>query len=425
LVIDKVVKIYVESKFAAGHPIMQARYVQEVLRLAGDTSLYERSPEELEELRTTLFKSELDFFYSNSKKNRVRMDNLNIKPETAELQDVLQMAIFSDDLRGDGLKNYIIDDVPTGGKINTSSGTTGKAPVSVYFSPIDYEIMRRMNNSIITYLQNQQVDANSLVLMLVAPEMRKVISSVEYVSDWLGSLHVPTIHSMKTDENGKIKTPFGTFSKDMKAVMKYFNKDRFFGGTQKIIYGGNDGLNNLFKGFVESKGMKKFLTKLSMGIPPISLGRNGFVWSGGGPKGSGLTYEQIRDKYIFSVLTKDENGDAVPAKWIDVLAGTEFQPAIPTIPSTSIRIHHPLSKIFLVDMSKYKLIDGTGEGSLLVHSPFTTYPMAIIPGDILRRVSLPNGLKSQYPYLKYGYEYVRRMTSDEGNELRSGCPMPE
>ena len=252
--------------------------------------------------------------------------------------------------------------MPSGGKVNHSSGTTGKEPVTVYFSPIDYDIIRKMNNSLITYLQNRQMDQNSSVLMLVAPEMRNSISSVEYVSDWLQSLNVPVAYSMKANQKGKVKTPFGTFSKNQNTVMKYFNKNRFFGHTQKIIYGGNEGLNNFFKGFTSSNGLRREFTKLAMGVPPINLGQNGFVWSGGGSKGGGVTYEQMRDKYKDYVLTKDENGKVVPAKWIDVLAGTEFQPAIPTIPNTSIRIHHPLSKIFLVDMAKYTLIEGVGEG---------------------------------------------------------------
>jgi phenylacetate-CoA ligase len=417
--------VYVKFDAAGTHPIMQSRYVKRVLDLTSDPScsnLFYKSPEELAKLKTELFREELGFFYDNNKDFRRRMDNLKINPQDANLEDALQLAIFSDDLRGDGYNRYIIDNPPEGGKTNSSSGTTGKLPVTTYFSPVDYELIRRMNNSMITYLQGNQVDHNTMVLLLAAPEMRKYISSLEYVSDWLENRGVPTIHSMKADEKG-VKTPFGTFAQNRGDVIKFLNKDRFFGDTQKVLYGGNDGLYNFLEGLTNSKGGKRIFTKLLMGAPPVELGKNGFVWSGGGPKRMNISYEELREKYKDHVLTKDEEGRIVPAKWIDVLAGTEFQPAIPTIPDTSTRIHHPLTTLHLIDMSKYKLVEGEGQGSLLVQSPFTTYPMIVFPGDKAKRVRLPRVLKEKYQYTDYGYEYVGRMTPEEGVELRTGCPM--
>ena len=70
---------YVSLDAANSHPLMQSKYVQEILRLAGDATLYRKSPEELESIQTNLFRLELDFFYKNSKKTKIRMDNLKIR----------------------------------------------------------------------------------------------------------------------------------------------------------------------------------------------------------------------------------------------------------------------------------------------------------------------------------------------------------
>jgi len=82
-----------------------------IWELSGDESLFTKSPEGLSSLRRGLLRSSLKFFAEMSNFYEELFKRMGIDPGSAELEDLVKLALPSDLLRGEGYKRFLIEQV--------------------------------------------------------------------------------------------------------------------------------------------------------------------------------------------------------------------------------------------------------------------------------------------------------------------------
>jgi hypothetical protein len=175
-------------------------YVQRVLDLAGDRSLFEKSPDQLLSLRKSLFRDLLSFLSAHSSHYRTMLERLRVDPKSADLHEDLPKVILSaDTLRGEAWKSLVIDGVQQGGLEFSSSGTTQKEPVRVYRSPIDLEVMTRANTNLFEFVYGDTLQ-DGVALFMAAPELRDRLNFVAFVDMCLKRKEIELIYGMKLSE---------------------------------------------------------------------------------------------------------------------------------------------------------------------------------------------------------------------------------
>lgn len=393
-------------------PLMQDPYVKEVYELACDKSLFYKSPEELKKKRRDLFRKSLDYFSRHDEDfYKPLLENLDIQPSTAELEDLVDIAVPSDRWRGTGQKKYWIKDVSDGGKTYRSSGTTGGDPVTVYRSPIDLAIERGIDGGHIDYVCGYEIDGGE-ALFFAAPELKETMGFVGGFSDLLESRGIDVKYGMKVEDVKGSRTIWEKMRPDRKSIASFYRSKK----EPKYIISAPVGIYKMLRSFEEGGLSRKLIFKLFIGVPPINLGKGGTIFTGGGKKGADIpSIEKLMEMTKDKIIAKDKDGKKIPAPWIDVLGHTEHLGILPSKPNTLTKIPHPLTHTFLVDQKTFKPLKDYEEGVLGIFSPFyTTFLNAFYPGDIMESVPDDN-------YYGCGFVHKRRLSTKEGWSLQRAC----
>jgi len=208
--------------------------------------------------------------------------------------------------------------------------------------------------------------------------------------------------------------PWSRLVQDRSKIVKFFKSRK----EPKLFFTAPAGVFLVCKNFEEMSPLKRLLASLVAGAPPVSLGKQGVVVTGGGSKGIVEVPEygalvKMASKHF---LSRDEEGASVPAPFMDVYGCTETLTAILSRFGSHDGIPHPLQHIFLVDPRTYKpLEENDGEGVLgFLDLHNTSFLGAFYPGDVFR---------SHNSNLYYGQEFsfVRRLQTSEGWSLQRAC----
>ena len=387
-------------------------YVQKILDLAGDKSLFEKSPDQLLSLRKSLFKDLLSFLSTHSSHYRTTFEKLRIDPKSADLQeDLPKLVLTAVTLRGAAWKSLVIDGMEQGGLVFSSSGTTQKGLVQVYRSPTDLEVMTRANTNLFEFVYGD-VLKDGVALFMAAPELKTRLNFVAFVDMCLNRKGIELIYGMKLLEGEG--APWSRLVQDRSKIVKFFKSRK----EPKLFFTAPAGVFLVCKNFQEMSAAKRLVTRLVAGAPPVFLGKQGVVVTGGGSKGivDVPEYGALVNLASKHFLANDGEGRSVPAPFIDVYGCTETLTAILSRFETHSGIPHPLQHVFLVDPRTYKpLEEGDGEGVLgFLDLHNTSFLGAFYPGDIFR---------SHTSNLCYGQEFsfVRRLQASEGWNLQRAC----
>ena len=377
--------------------------------------LFHQSPDQLRDLRRQMTRESLLFFKHHSNYYSELFDRLDIDPKFAEIEDLAKLAVPSDMLRGEGHSPFLIPEVEPEGESFQSSGTTGRAPVKLYRSPLDLAIMVKANASLFEYVYGDVLDqGKGLALFMAAPELRHRLSFVAFVELALESKGIELIYGMDLQEGMEGDKPWQKLEPNRKRIM-HFLKSK---AEPKLFFTAPAGVYMLAKRNQELTWSKYIVQKLATGSPPVKLGKGGAIVTGGGTKGfvDLPPYDQIvsLSRKHFTASTK--TGEPRPAPFMDVLGMTETLTALIDHYGVMEKVPHPLSEVFLLDPRTFKPLQGEGkEGLLCVFNPFTTsWLECFYPGDMM---------SSKASDRFYGKEFMfrRRLTIKEGWELQRAC----
>jgi phenylacetate-coenzyme A ligase PaaK-like adenylate-forming protein len=158
---------------AAKSRLLQDPFVERVWESVQGDSLFHKTPDQLRTIRTQMTRESLLFFKRHSSYYSELFERLDIEPSTAGIEDLAKLAVPSDMLRGEGHRPFLIPDVEPEGESFQSSGTTGKAPVKLYRSPLDLAIMVKANALLFEYVYGDVLDqGKGVALFMAAPELR-------------------------------------------------------------------------------------------------------------------------------------------------------------------------------------------------------------------------------------------------------------
>jgi len=387
-------------------------YVQKIMDLAGDRSLFEKSPDQLLSLRKSLFRDLLSFLSKHSSHYRTMFERLRIDPKSADLQEDLPKVILTaDTLRGEAWKSLVVDGVEQGGLVFSSSGTTQKEPVQIYRSPTDLEVMTRANTNLFEFVYGD-ILKDGVALFMAAPELKDQLNFVAFVDMCLNRKGIELIYGMRLLQGEG--APWSRLVQDRSKIVKFFKSKK----EPKLFFTAPAGVFLICKNFEEMSSLKRLLGKLVAGAPPVSLRTQGIVVTGGGSKGIlGVPeYGALVKMASRHFVAQDTKGTNVPAPFMDVYGCTETLTAILSRFGSHYGIPHPLQHVFLVDPRTYKpLKEGDGEGVLgFLDLHNTSFLGTFYPGDIFR---------SHKSNLCYGQEFsfVRRLQASEGWSLQRAC----
>jgi hypothetical protein len=383
---------------------------KKVWETINDNTLFKKSPNQLAKLRLDLSRSALQFFKDHSDYYTQLYEQLEIDPNTAELEDIAKLCIPADMLRGDGQTPFLIKDAEQGGKHFTSSGTTGKTPVRVYRSPLDLAIMIVANTQLFEYVYGHELEqSKGIALFMAAEELKDMLNFVSFVDMTLEAKGIELIYGMDLVPGD------GTIWKRLKP-----NRDKLIAFLKskkepKLFFTAPAGVHLLSDQFETMGLVKRLGMKLVAGAPPINLGKGGVVVTGGGSKGYDLPpYEQLVTRARNHFKAKGFDGAKTSTPFMDVLGMTETLTALIDHHGQMAKISHPLQQVFLLDPRTFQLTKNN-RGILGVFTPYTTsWLEAFYPGDIMTRVPSQRF---------YGEEFVyeRRLTTDEGWDLQRAC----
>jgi len=390
-------------------------FVEKVWDLIHDPKLFTMSADELAELRIQLMRESLAFFRDNSDYYASLFERLDIVPEKAERKDLVKLVVPADMLRGGGQERFVIDEVDEGGEHFQSSGTTGKAPVKIYRSPLDLAIMVKANADLFEYVYGHELEENKgLALFMAAPELRNMLSFVAFVELALESKGIELLYGMSMREAEEGETVWQRLQPDKKNILRFLkSKDE-----PKFFFTAPAGVYLMSKRFNEMSNLKREVSKIITRAPPVNLGKGGVIVTGGGSKGfvDLPPYAEMAEgaRNYFKALSR--SGDGVEAPFMDVLGMTETLTALIDNHDLMGKVPHPLSEIFLVDPKTFELIDEPGkEGLICIYNPFvTTWLEAFFPGDIML-------YHASDRYYGKEFEFGRRLTVKEGWDLQRAC----
>jgi len=390
-------------------------HVEKIWNLINDPSLFHKSPEELAKIRRGLLQDSIRFFRDHSEYYASLFDRLDIQAGNADIEDVIKMVVPADMLRGNGHERFVIDDVTPGGEHFMSSGTTGKAPVKVYRSPIDLALMVKANADLFEYVYGSILEeGKGVALFMAAPELKHMLSFVAFVDLALESKNIELLYGMSMREGEEGETPWQRLIPDRKNIMKFL-KSR---DEPKLFFTAPAGVYLMSKKFNDMSIMKREMSKIMTRAPPVNLGKGGVIVTGGGSKGfTDLPpYPEMAEgaRNYFKALSK--TGEGMEAPFMDVLGMTETLTALIDNHGHMGKMPHPLSETFLIDPKRFELIkENDKEGLLCIYNPFvTTWFECFFPGDIM--VS-----RSSDRYYGREFEFGRRLTVKEGWDLQRAC----
>ena len=390
-------------------------HVKRLWELSGDATLFSKSPDYLMSLRKTLLRDSLKFFTRHSSFYADLLERLEIDPQAAELPDLVKLAVPSDMLRGDEYRKLLIDDFDREGFVFSSSGTTSSNPVRVYRSFLELAIMTRANTLLFEYVYgNVLKEGVGLALFLAARELRNKLNFVAFVDLALQGKKIKLLYGMDLVKEVSSGSQWQRLVPNKKSIMEFLkSKDE-----PKLLFTAPAGVHLLTKEFEGMSLVKRFMSKLLVGVPPVDLGTGGVIVTGGGTKGfTDLPpYDVIVGNARKFFKARDFSGRETPTPFMDVLGMTETLTALIDRYGVMHKIPHPLQEVFLLDPKTYELIEEPGkEGILGIYDPLAiSWLEVFLPGDVMKFVE-----SNRY----YGreYIYVRRLTKDEGWDLQRAC----
>ena len=418
------------NKSVVDHP-----YVEMIIKNVTDKSLFKMSPENLVEKRKIILREHLKYLRDMSSFYERMFNNLGVNPDNATIDDIIKLAISSHQWRGDGIKKYLIppvqglagkaervDDREKYGKWFKSSGTGGRAPVNMYRSPIDLEIQEITSISMVANFLDSLSGGKGLILL--APELKRehgFIFGIEFFYIERGAEYS---WGMRVDETVEANTIFAKLRPNKKEIASFIKSDV----EPKFIHSAPIGIWQLIKAqdrLKELKGMKGYFARKMSGMDkPIDLGKGGAIITGGGTKMMDMPpFDELMYLAKDKIIARDENGNQIPAPWIDTLGMTENITLLSScskwkngglvIPDSLTKIPHPLSEVVLVDLRTQKIVEAGQEGEFLIYNPFNLSLLeAFYPGDI----GMSHKTNSYYGQ---GYEFKRTLEISEGGMDRA------
>lgn len=369
-------------------------YVKEVLTLAGDKTLFSKSPEELKMLRKSLLRESLKYFVRQNPDYYIPLlENLDISPDTADLKDLVTLAIPSDILRGDTYKKMMVNHSFEGGTVYCSSGTTGQAPITVYKSPLDQKIANLAIPHLVSHTIGYQLNGG-LMLMLCPPAlMTSVLFGVTH--QYYTSRGITIIYGAFARET-LVSKALPAMTLDTEALHKFIESPV----EPKYI-------------FSAPVAMKKLIEYLEEESLTIDLGKGGYINTGGGAKGTGVTLKDLWAMREGKIFARTAHGEKIPAPWYDGIGHTEGILILFGERNSLLKVPHPLEEVFIVD-DTFEIVE-EGQGFAAHWNPLnTTYFEAFYPGDFYQLDSAQN-------YYGKAFTFVRRLDLGKGKVIRPGC----
>ncbi len=389
-------------------------YVKKVWSLVhGD--LFSLPPDTLERLRKELTGECLRFFQRRSPYYADLFERTGIDIRDPDLTDLSNIAVPSDMLRGDGHRRFLIPGVEEEGETFSSSGTSGRAPVKIYRSPLDLAIMVQANTALFEHVYGGSLEAGKgIALFMAAPELRYRLSFVAFVALTLESKGIDLLYGMDLEEGRDGDKPWTKLTPNTSNIIKFLKSK----AEPKLFFTAPAGVHLLTKKMDELSWGKRLMQRLATGTPPVKLGRGGLIVTGGGTKGFDdlPPYNDIVDNARRQFTAQERDGTAVPAPFMDVLGMTETLTALIDRQGVMAKVPHPLSTVFLIDpVTLEPLEEGDTEGLACLFNPFvTSWLECFYPGDLMT---------SRPSTSFYGREftYQRRLTVKEGWSLQRAC----
>lgn len=401
-------------RLAEGSPLLGEPFVEKVWDLINGGSLFDKSPDQLKTLRRSLMRDSFSFFARHSERYAQLFERADVNPKSAELEDLTKLVIPADMLRGEGHRPFVIDDIDEGGEFFMSSGTTGKAPVKVYRSPIDLAIMVKANADLFEYVYGQYLEpGKGTALFMAAPELRRRLSFVAFVELALESKDIELLYGMSMEGSGQGDTPWQKLVPNKQNIVRFLRSN----DEPKLFFTAPAGVYLMAQMFETMRATKRIVYKMMTRAPPVNLGKGGVIVTGGGSKGFAdlPPYAEIA-RLSRKYFKASRSGGQVPTPFMDVLGMTETLTALIDNLGVMDKVPHPLSETFLVDPKTFEVIEDEGrEGLLCVYNPFvTSWLEAFYPGDLM--VAKPSDRF-------YGKEFVfgRRLTVKDGWDLQRAC----
>ena len=390
-------------------------HVKRLWELSGDSTLFSKSPDYLRSLRKTLLRDSLKFFVRHSSFYAELLERLEIDPDAAEYADLVKLAVPSDMLRGNEYRKLLIDDVDDKGFIFSSSGTTSNDPVRVYRSFLELAMMTRANTLLFEYVYGGVLrEGAGLALFLAARELRNKLNFVAFVDLALQGKKIKLLYGMDLVKEVSSGSQWQRLVPNKKAIMEFLKSKE----EPKLLFTAPAGVHLLTKQFEGMSFVKKLVSKLFAGVPPVHLGTGGVIVTGGGTKGfTDLPpYDVIVENARRFFKARDFEGREAPTPFMDVLGMTETLTALIDKHGVMHKIPHPLQEVFLLDPKSYELVEKPGkEGILGIYDPLAiSWLEVFLPGDIMKFVESDR-------YYGREYVYVRRLTKDEGWDLQRAC----
>ncbi len=389
-------------------------HVKRLWELSGDKTLFTKSPEELSSLRRDLLRSSLKFFAETSDFYEELFNRIGIDPGSAELEDLARLAVPSDLLRGEGYKRFIIERVKSEpGIVFSSSGTTSSTPVRVFRTYLELAMMTRANTHLFEYVYGGELKkGEGLALFLAAKELRTRLNFVAFVDLALQGKEIPLLYGMEVSREEASGSQWRKLVPNKKVIMEFFKSKE----EPKLLFTAPAGVYLLSNQFENMNPLLKILSKILYRVPPVDLGEGGVVVTGGGSKGFQIPDYDTVVKYSRKFFKARRNGLEQPAPFMDVLGMTETLTALIDNYGLMEKLPHPLQEVFLIDPKTFKNIQEPGkEGILGIYDPLAVSWLEVfLPGDVM---------KFKYSNRYYGkeFQYVRRLSKDEGWELQRAC----
>ena len=410
--------------------------------LSQENIMNEYTQERTSSLQQELLYPYLNFFLRNDKNDYYKKlffsrgltedENGSLK-EGLVLSDLIKLRIHSDDLRGDGQEIRRIEHFPdkSYGMNFMSSGTTKgtNGPVNLYRSNISLDLSRKTNGNLIDWSLGKKIDGGEC-LFHMAPEMTNFLAFAAIGSDFLRDRGLKVGFGAKIKNGPKDSTIWQRIGPNIKEMRKFFKSKNH---TKYFIASGV----GLYKMFMEPKGIKGLMMKLSLGAPPVYLGKHGVLMIGGGLKRLPPEITSLSQvvKSTSNKIYLEKNSKGTPAPVIDMLGLTESGnvfiglPNDPNSEESWAKYPHPLSYTALLnspnDLTPVKN-PKAGKEYLLFYVNFATldYIEAIIPGDfVLPANDTPTitTIMGERNISQRGFIYSRRAEVDEGFKIREGC----
>jgi len=419
--------------------IFKDPYYELLVKTCKSNNLFTNSRQDTKKLQQSLVYPYLEYFIRNDKNNYYKKllynrglakdTNGNLK-DNLKLVDLVKLRIHSDDLRGDGQKDRLINSECKGMEFMSSGTTAGtNGPVKVFRSNASLSLSRTTNGNLIDWSLGKKVNEGD-TLFHMAPEMTNFLAFAAIGSDFLRHRGLSVKFGAKVNKGPQNSTIWQRLGPNMKEMKSFF---KLKSNTKYFIASGV----GLYKMFMEPKGIKKLVMKLALSAPPVFLGKNGVLMMGGGLKrlpSSITSLNQIVRKTGPKIIAGWNKKDS-PAPVIDMLGLTESLNVfigVPTDPFSNdpwVKYPHPLTYVSLLkspfDLTPVEHPE-PGKEYLLFYLNFMTmdYIEAIVPGDFVlasKEVDKINTAMGERNISQSGFIYSRRAEQNEGFKIREGC----